>query len=213
MFESDLRARLQRLGLRGVDEVRTHNNRVVMLSLRRGVLRVHAGYAFAPDEVLLAIVQYLRPWARRSTRRAAEQAFLAFPAHEHAPSRPRRARSRRVQPRDEAILARLREAHARLNELHFTGALRAVTIRISGRMRRRLGDVTVDPATGEAEIGMNRRHALGDPWREVEHTLLHEMVHQWQVETGQPLDHGAAFRKKAREVGVLPRAMRPHAIR
>jgi hypothetical protein len=37
---------------------------------------------------------------------------------------------------------------------------------------------------------------------------LHEMVHQWQAETGLPVDHGASFRRKAREVGVLPGAKR-----
>jgi hypothetical protein len=34
------------------------------------------------------------------------------------------------------------------------------------------------------------------------------MVHQWQAETGAPLDHGSAFREKAREVGIRPRAKR-----
>ena len=213
MPEYDLHTRLLRLGLRGVSEVRTHHNRVVMLSLRRGVLRVHAGYAAAPDAVLQAIVRYLKPWSRRAARRQAEQEFLAFPAHEHAPSRPRRPRRRSIAPGDLSLIARLREAHARLNQAHFAGALGDVPFRISGRMRRRLGDVSVDPATGEAEIGMNRRHARHHPWAEVEQTLLHEMVHQWQVETGLPLDHGASFRRKAREVGVLPRAKRPYAPR
>ena len=31
---------------------------------------------------------------------------------------------------------------------------------------------------------------------EVEHTLLHEMVHQWQAETGLPVDHGPLFRRE-----------------
>ena len=48
-----------------------------------------------------------------------------------------------------------------------------------------------------------RRHA----WAEVEETLLHEMVHQWQAETGRAVDHGAEFRRKAREVGGVPRAV------
>ena len=38
------------------------------------------------------------------------------------------------------------------------------------------------------------------------------MVHQWQDETGRPIDHGRAFRAKAREVGIAagraPRAGR-----
>jgi hypothetical protein len=40
------------------------------------------------------------------------------------------------------------------------------------------------------------------------HTLLHEMVHQWQDEAGHPIDHGGTFRKKAREVGITASARR-----
>jgi hypothetical protein len=38
--------------------------------------------------------------------------------------------------------------------------------------------------------------------------LLHEMIHQWQAESGLAVDHGPAFRKKARVLGIAPRAMR-----
>jgi hypothetical protein len=34
------------------------------------------------------------------------------------------------------------------------------------------------------------------------------MVHQWQDEAGHAIDHGRAFRAKAREVGVAPSARR-----
>ena len=47
-----------------------------MLTLRRRVLRLHAGYAYAPDRVLLAIITFLRRGSRRETRRAAEREFL-----------------------------------------------------------------------------------------------------------------------------------------
>ena len=40
------------------------------------------------------------------------------------------------------------------------------------------------------------------------HTLLHEMVHQWQAEQGHPIDHGRLFREKAIEVGIEPAARR-----
>jgi hypothetical protein len=58
------------------------------------------------------------------------------------------------------------------------------------------------------EIAISRRHIARHPWAEVEHTLLHEMVHQWQAETGLPVDHRAAFRRKAAQVGALPDAKR-----
>jgi predicted SprT family Zn-dependent metalloprotease len=64
-------------------------------------------------------------------------------------------------------------------------------------MRRRLGHVALDRTTGLAtEIALNRRHVQRDPWPLVEDTLLHEMVHQWQAETGRRVDHGAGFREK-----------------
>jgi hypothetical protein len=213
MLDAVLHERLVRLGLRGVSEVRTHRNRVVMLSLRGTVLRIHAGYAAAPDPVLEAVVRYLKPWTRRATRQAAQAEFLAFPAEAHAPSRERRRRPSRLLPGDAPLLERLRDSHRRLNDLHFGGALGEIPIRISTRMRTRLGEVSLHPLTGMAEeIGMSRRHLRHDAWDEVEHTLLHEMVHQWQADAGQPVDHGPGFRRKAREVGALPRARRP-AIR
>jgi hypothetical protein len=58
------------------------------------------------------------------------------------------------------------------------------------------------------EIAISYRHLRRHGWTEALHTLLHEMVHQWQDETGHPLDHGRDFRRKAREVGIVPAAKR-----
>jgi hypothetical protein len=99
--------------------------------------------------------------------------------------------------------------HGELNQRHFGGALAEIPIRISSRMKRRLGELTVDTRSGQAsEIALSRRHITRHPWAEVEHTMLHEMVHQWQAENGFPVDHRAGFRRKAREVGVLAAAKR-----
>ena len=210
LFEpEDLESRLRRLGLTEVDAVRTHANRTVMLSLRRRVLRIHRGYAHAPDRVLQAIIVFLRRGARRETRRAAEREFLAFPVHHHVPPRPRRAIAERPRPEDAAVIGRLAAVHADLNARHFAGTLAAIPIRLSARMRRRLGELVASLETSQpVAIVLGRRHLRRDPWPEVEHTLLHEMVHQWQAEQGHPLDHGPAFRRKAREVGIVPRAVR-----
>ena len=76
-------------------------------------------------------------------------------------------------------------------------------------MKSRLGHYTAGTAAGEpAEIAISRAHLRKHGWEEVLHTLLHEMVHQWQDETGHPIDHGRVFRAKAREVGVVPSARR-----
>lgn len=201
--------RLSLLGLRHVERVHTHANRTVMVSLSaRRVLRLHHGYSAAPDRVLRAIVRFLDPRVPRALRRLAEREFLAFPVEQHAPPPPPRRRDR-PRPGDLLLLHRLEQLHARLNQEHFGGALGVLPLRISGRMRRRLGEVSVDLGTGAPlEIAISRRHLLRHPWGEVEHTMLHEMVHQWQAESGLKVDHGPTFRAKARAVGVLPRAKR-----
>jgi hypothetical protein len=204
-----LRSRLSLLGLHGVARVATHTNRTVMVSLGAGrVLRLHRGYAEAPDEILRAIVRFLDPRLPRVVRRLAERELLGFPVEQHAPSPPQYRRER-ARPGDLLLLHRLGQAHERFNLEHFGGALGSLPIRLSGRMRTRLGELSVDIRTGQAvEIAISRRHIARHPWAEVEHTLLHEMVHQWQAETGEAVDHGPSFRRKAREVGVLPVAKR-----
>ncbi|HEY8197038.1 MAG TPA: SprT-like domain-containing protein [Gemmatimonadales bacterium] len=208
-LEDSLPSRLEALGLRDIEQVQTHTNNTVMLSLNRRVLRVHRGYAFAPDRVLQAIVRFLNPRVPRALRRLAEREFLGFPVEAHAPSTQRAERRERARPGDVALLHRLESLHRQLNAQHFGGALAEIPIRLSGRMRTRLGELAVEIRSGQPiNITISRRHIARHGWSEVEHTLLHEMVHQWQAETGLGIDHGRTFRRKAREVGVLPAAKR-----
>lgn len=202
--------RLAMLGLRDVAGVVTHANRTVMLSITgRRILRIHQGYASASDRVLAAIVRFLNPRVARVLRRAAEREFLAFPVEAHAPPRPRAFARERARPGDLVLLHRLTSLHQRLNAEHFGGTLSKIPIRLSGRMRTRLGELAVEIRSGCAlDIAISRRHIARHAWSEVEHTLLHEMVHQWQAETGLRIDHGRTFRRKAREVGVVPTAKR-----
>jgi hypothetical protein len=75
-------------------------------------------------------------------------------------------------------------------------------------MRRRLGEVRLDRRTNRAvSIAISRRHIRRDGWAQATATLLHEMIHQWQAETGQPVDHGRRFRRKAVELGIEPSAV------
>ncbi len=203
-------ARLKVLGLPPFPRITTHRNEQVMLSWVPGeVLRIHEGYAAAPDEVLRAIVRFVTPRVRRPARLAAKRLFLAFPVDEHAPRPPRSARPRRVSPADRPVLERLERLHADLNQKHFSGELSPILIRLSGRMRSRLGELRLDRKTGHAaHIGISRRHMRRDGWESVTDTLLHEMVHQWQAETGRKVDHGRQFREKAQAVGIEPRAVR-----
>jgi hypothetical protein len=209
-----LEHRLKLLGLKDVDRILTHANRTVMISLARRVLRLHRGYASAPDRVLRAIVRFLDPRVPRAARRGAEREFLDFPVELYAPPPPRPVRRERPRPGDLVWLERLVSLHERLNELHFERKLGAIPIRLSGRMRTRLGELAVDLRTGSPlEIAIGRRHLLRHPWPEVEHTMLHEMVHQWQAETGLAVNHGRSFRLKAVAVGIEPQARRIVATR
>lgn len=207
---NSLPARLQTLGLPRFEQVTTHRNEQVMLSWVPGkVLRIHEGYSAAPDDVLQAIVRFVSPGVRRSARLAARRTFLAFPVDDYAVRPARPARKIRIAPQDRAAHERLVGMYQELNRAHFEGTLRPIPIRISGRMRSRLGELRLDRKTGAPlHIGISRRHIRRDGWDSVTDTLLHEMVHQWQAETGVPVDHGRGFRRKARLVGIEPRAVR-----
>ncbi len=197
---------LARMGLHGITRVRLTRNRAVMVSFSRHVLRVHHGYLEAPDAVLRAIVRFVNG-RTRAERRAAERIILGFPIQ--VPGAPARARRERVHCDDEPFVDELARWHRDYNARYFDAELSAIPIRVSRRMRARLGQYTTTLAAGEpAEIVVSRRHIRRHGWAETLHTLLHEMVHQWQAETGRAIDHGPAFRAKAREIGIAPRARR-----
>ena len=202
----ELLDRLRALGLRRMDRCRLTRNRTVMVSFREGELRVHEGYLGAPTEVLRAIVHFAQ--GRTSAdRRAARAVLLGWRVQRSPDTAP--PRRDRTHPDDERMAATLAEWHARLNVEHFGGALAAVPIRVSRRMRSRLGHYSVATPGGDAaEIAVSRRHIRRHGWDEAVHTLLHEMVHQWQDERGLAIDHGAGFRRRAREVGITPAACR-----
>lgn len=207
-------ARLAAMGLDRVPEVRevrTHANRTVMLTLTaQGVLRLHRGYAWAPDRVLQAILRFIAPRTTRAGRRAAQREFVTFPVEEFVlPESARPRQPDRPHPGDVRLRYQLEQLHRGFNVEHFDGRLAEIPFRLSGRMRSRLGEVSVDLKTGRPiEIALSRRHLRRHPWAEVAQTVLHEMIHQWQAESGLPLDHRATFRRKAAEVGIQPAARR-----
>lgn len=202
---TDLLRRLQGLGLRRLGACRLTRNRNVMVSFGADELRVHEGYLTAPEDVLLAIVRFVEG-STRGERLRARRRLLEFPVETRAPAPRRRGGT---HPDDLGLAARLTEWHARFNADHFHGELRALEVRVSRRMRARLGHYTAATRSGDApEIAISRRHLRNHGWDEALHTLLHEMVHQWQDERGLALDHGPTFRRKAREIGISPFARR-----
>ncbi len=198
--------RLQQLGLDGVRRVVLHHNRSVVLSVTpRRDLRLHEGFVNASDRVLKAVVRYVKPGTPRSLRRAAHHEIVTHPVEVFVPSPPLR---RPVPSTDQPLIAELERLHRQLNHECFSGELETIPLRLSHRMRTRLGEFTLAGGGAETEITISRWHVARDGRDEVRCTLLHEMVHQWQAERGLPVDHGPAFRAKARELGVPPRATR-----
>jgi hypothetical protein len=200
----DLLSRLRSCGLKRITTLTLTRNRAVMVSFRGSELRVHEAYLGAEEPVLRAIVQFVEG-RTRADRRAAQRHILTH----DVPAVPRTITRERTAPQDLPLAERLSAAHRDLNARHFGGTLQVVPIRVSRRMRSRLGHYTAATAAGEpAEIAISRSHLRRHGWDETLHTLLHEMVHQWQDESGLPIDHGARFRSKAREVGIEAAARR-----
>jgi hypothetical protein len=201
---TELLSRLRTLGLVGIDRCRLTRNRAVMVSYRGRELRVHEGYLTASADVFQAIVTFVTgktPASRRQARRR----ILAYPVARG----PRSRRPDALHPDDAPLAKRLTDWHQRYNARHFDGALKAIPVRVSRRMRARLGHyMSASPSGEPSEIVVSRRHIRRHGWEEALHTLLHEMVHQWQDEAGHPIDHGRVFRAKASEVGVVPSARR-----
>ncbi len=205
-----LERRFQRLGLAQAATVEAHENRTVMVSLTDAhVLRVHRAYLFAPDAVLQAILRFVSPRTPRAERLRAQRELLAFPVTDYVPAPAQPLRRERPRPGDLRMLRELELLRRSLNREYFHGGLPGIPIRLSSRMRTRLGELTLDDRTREpVEIAVSRRHVERDLWSEVRQTLLHEMVHLWQAEAGLAVDHGPTFRRKAREVGIEPSAQR-----
>jgi hypothetical protein len=205
----ELLARLRQLGLSRIKRCRLTRNRNVMVSFGAGDLRVHEGYLNAPDAVLRAIVTFVEG-RTRAERRAAQRVIVSHPIRSPRPP----ARRDRTHEEDLEIAAKLEAWHARYNSRYFHGRLKQIQVRVSRRMKSRLGHYTASTAGSEpAEIALSRAHLRKHGWEETLHTLLHEMVHQWQDETGHTIDHGATFRAKARELGIAPYARRVLATR
>ncbi len=202
---AELLAHLQRMGLRGIRTLSLTRNRSVMVSASDGGLRVHRAFLAAPAPVHRAIVRFLMS-SRRAERLAARRALVAFPVGDDERRAPRAPE--RTHPDDEKIAATLAEWHARYNSERFGGALTPVAIRVSRRMRARLGHYAPAQAGRPAEIAISRRHLRRHGFAEGLETLLHEMVHQWQDEQGHPLGHDRHFREKSRTVGIGGRAKR-----
>lgn len=74
--------------------------------------------------------------------------------------------------------------------------LNAIQFKTSSRMTKTLGVFKV--RNGRQSITLST--LLFNQKEEWLTTLVHELVHAWQWQTGKPLDHGWSFKQKAREI-------------
>lgn len=203
----ELRSRLQRLGLGAQYRVRLTSNRTVVVSYSGGELRIHDSFLAAGEEVWQAIITFVHG-RNRVARQEARRTILEFPVPLAGDAPRKRRAPERTHSADLPAIGELARWHTAYNEARFGGTLLTIPIRISRRMKSRLGHYSPAAEGYEPEIVLSRRHIRRDGWEEALHTLLHEMVHQWQDEQGFAVDHGARFRAKARAVGITPLACR-----
>src|SRR2546423_2227761 len=202
----ELRTRLQRLGLGSQYRVRLTSIQPVVVRSGGGELRIPNSFLEASEGAWKAIITFVHG-RTRVARNAARRTILEFPFAK--PEAPRRKRApEKPHPADMPLIRQLDQWHRAYNDERFGGQLREIPIRISRRMRSRLGHYSPAAEGCEPQIVISRRHIRRDGWDEAVHTLLPEMVHQWQGEQRLLAHHGPSLRAKARGVGITPLACR-----
>lgn len=105
-----------------------------------------------------------------------------------------------VDRRDACVLpsaADLQLIYARLNARHFGGVLRGYRILYNRRLTSIAGRIGHRPPVIELSAPLLAAHP-----QHLEATMLHEMVHAWLHQHALPSGHGAAFKRKMRDVGL-----------
>jgi hypothetical protein len=217
-FLAELRAR----GASGLCRVAFRRTRSTIFSLTRQgrVLNLNAAFATAPPELLDAFAVVATSGPRRT--RAYDRAVRAIRNWPPLAAALEEARARHAAdgngraPRPApccgtpAQRAYLRELYARLNHACFGSRLPPdLPIRLSDRMRRRLGQIRYDDGAGERavlEIALNVDLMLQANDRHRLDTLLHEMAHAEAYLLHGERGHGLHWRRIARRVGCEARA-------
>ncbi len=86
---------------------------------------------------------------------------------------------------------------AQLNNECFGGEIPAHRIAYNARFSNLAGRITYRPPLIELSLKHFQKHPQA-----LRETLLHEMIHAWLHARGQNPGHGAAFKKKMRELGL-----------
>lgn len=210
---------LRASGARRLRKVRLKANRSTIWSLTQNgqVLNIHTAFASAPRRVLREFVIIVREaFTSSAAYRRASHRLAAWPplTREMRRLRSEDARHRRPSPRGAGVgpccatpaqRAYLRKLYLYLNRTRFGGHLpRTIPLRLSNRMRSRLGHMAADQRSGRRvviEIALNVDLMLESNGRLRLDTLLHEMAHAADFLAHGCYDHGESWRRIARRVG------------
>lgn len=224
-----MRRLLARRGCRRLEDVRFKNNRGRIISLSKDgrTLHVHVCFQDADEDLLNAIVTFLkagrRSYAYRESIRVMRDYFDAhgqkYSVHtpEEEDHRLKRDMERLPCVGNSEQRAFIREAFARYNAGLFGSRLPPVKLRFSDRMRSRLGHIRYHTtSSGERivlELALNIHLMLPGNEAILLDTLLHEMTHMeaWLIHGERA--HGRDWKAIARRVGCEATACSTQTIR
>jgi predicted SprT family Zn-dependent metalloprotease len=229
-FTTDtLRRTIARRGCRRVEEIRFKKNRGRIISLSKDgrTLHVHACFQDADDDVVNAVVTFLkagrRSYAYRQSIRVMREHFEKH-GQKYAPitaeeedHRLRRDIDRLPCAANAEQRAFIREAYARYNSGLFGSKLPNVKLRFSDRMRSRLGHIRYHTTSADErivlELALNIHLMLPGNEAILLDTLLHEMTHMeaWLLHGERA--HGPDWKEIARRVGCEATACSTQTIR
>ena len=220
---------LARRGCRRLEDVRFKNNRGRIISLSKDgrTLHVHVCFQDADDDVVNAVVTFLkagrRSYAYRESIRVMRDFFDAH-GQKYATITPEEEdfRLKRDMERLPCVgtsdqRAFIREAFARYNAGLFNSRLPAVKLRFSDRMRSRLGHIRYHTTSADErivlELALNIHLMLPGNEAILLDTLLHEMTHMEAWLTHGERAHGPDWKAIAKRVGCEATACSTQVIR
>lgn len=220
---------LARRGCRRLEDLRFKKNRGRIISLSKDgrTLHVHACFQDATDDVVNAVVTFLkagrRSYAYRESIRVMRQYFEEH-GQKYAPitaeeedHRLKRDIDRLPCAGNSEQRAFIREAYSRYNNALFGSKLPNVKLRFSDRMRSRLGHIRYHTTSaGERivlELALNIHLMLPGNEYILLDTLLHEMTHMEAWLAHGERAHGADWKSIARRVGCEATACSTQPIR
>lgn len=225
--EAMLRA-LHRRGCRRLEDVRFKKNRgrIISLSKDARTLHIHACFQDADEEVVNAVVTFLkagrRSYAYRESIRVMRDHFDRHgekyaPSAEEEDVRVKRDIERLPCVGNSEQRAFIKEAYARYNSGLFSSRLPGVKLRFSDRMRSRLGHIRYHTtSSGERivlELALNIHLMLPGNEAILLDTLLHEMTHMEAWLFHGERAHGPDWKEIAKRVGCEATACATQPIR